>query len=84
MRAVGDEHRVDLIGQRQRALDDVVVPVHLHRAAVPEVREHAQARVDRRIELVERRVRVPGGDADALLGEDSASSPCRDRSPARA
>ena len=57
------------IGQTQHALHDVLVPMHHHRAAVPRVREHRDARVDGALEHVAGGVRVPGGDDDPFARE---------------
>src|SRR6185436_14683931 len=63
--AVGDETQPEFPGKRQRALDDVVVPVHQYRTSVPDVREHRESRVDGSAQVVQRRIRVTGRDDNA-------------------
>ena len=55
--------------RRLSALDDVVVPVQQHRAAIAEVGEQRQAGVDGRAELLHAGIAMAGGNEDALFGE---------------
>ena len=64
--AIRDEAQPQAIGKTERALDDVVVAVHEHRAPVAHVREHRQAGVDGAAQLIERRIGVSGGNDDAF------------------
>ncbi len=69
MGAVGDEGEVEAVGEGECALDDVVVSVHEHGAAVAEVSEECEAGVDSGSELVEGGVGMSGGGVDVVRDE---------------
>jgi hypothetical protein len=52
--------------EEQGPLDEVVVPRQVEGTAIAEVRDHREPGVDRRAELVERRVAVAGRHRDAV------------------
>lgn len=68
--AVRDEAEPEPLVQTEGALDDVFVAVHLYRATVSEMSEHAQTGVAGGPELVERGIAMASGDGDALRGEE--------------
>ena len=74
MDAVGDEHDRQSVGKAQCPLDDIVVPVDDARAAVAQVGKHRQSRIHCRLELVQTRIAMPGGNPNALIGKKSGHS----------
>lgn len=67
--AVGDEGEVEAVGEGECALDDVVVSVDEHGAAVAEVCEEGETGVDGGSELIEGGVGVSCGGADVIRDE---------------
>ncbi len=67
--AVGDEAEPEAVMQGKGALDDVVMTVHLHGAAVADVGEHGEAVTAGGFELLQGGVAVASGDGDAVVGE---------------
>ena len=52
VRPIGDEAEPKLFAHEEKALQDVVVPRKLNRTAIAKVSDHAQACIDRRLQLV--------------------------------
>ena len=65
--AVGDEAEPQLVTQRQGALDDIVVAMHEHRAAVADMGEHRQTMLGGGTQRLQARIAVTGGDSDAVV-----------------
>ena len=68
--SIGDVADPEPLVQEERALDEVVVPRQVEGAAVAEVGDHREPGIDRRLELIERRVAVAGRYRDPLPREE--------------
>ena len=70
MDAVGDKAEPEAVVEGEGALDEVVVAMHLQRAAVAEVGDHGEPVADGGFELIEAGVAVACGNGDAVVGEE--------------
>ena len=69
VRPIGNEAETKVVPQGEEALQHVVVSGKIYRATVAEMSDHAQAVVDRGLQLIERGIAVTGGDDNALIYE---------------
>ena len=70
MDAVGDEAEPEAVVEGERALDEIVVAMHLQGAAIAEVGDHGEAMADGCFELIDAGIAVACGDGDAVVGEE--------------